>query len=143
MDLRYSPQSHELQFPSTAPSLGLCKMGWFLDTQVPLTFFIMAFLPRLRCKLLQKSSPTPTDPPCCLNHSSSPGQVAQLVGASSCTPKGCGFKSWSGHIARLRVQSPVGACTRGNQLTFLSHIYVSLSLSLPSTVSRISEHTLR
>ena len=35
------------------------------------------------------------------------GQVAQLVGLS-CTPKGSGFDSHSGHIPRLQVQSPSG-----------------------------------
>ena len=48
-----------------------------------------------------------------------PGQVAQLVVVSSCTPK------------RLWVQSPVRACTGGNQSMFsLSHVSLSLSLSL-------------
>ena len=32
-----------------------------------------------------------------------PGWVVPLVGALSCTPKGCGFSSQSGHILRLRV----------------------------------------
>ena len=36
----------------------------------------------------------------------------------------------SGHIARLRVQSSLGVYTGGNQSMFLSHIGVSLSLSL-------------
>ena len=34
------------------------------------------------------------------NLSFCPGQVAQLVGTSSHTPKGCRFDSWSGHIPR-------------------------------------------
>ena len=29
-----------------------------------------------------------------------PGQVAQLVGASSHMPKGCGFDLWSEHMPR-------------------------------------------
>ena len=29
---------------------------------------------------------------------SGPGQVARLVGALSCTVKGCGFNPWLGHI---------------------------------------------
>ena len=41
------------------------------------------------------------------------------------------FDSWSGHIPRLRAQSPVRACMRGNQLMFLSHTNVSFPLSLP------------
>ena len=40
--------------------------------------------------------------------------VAQLVGALSCKPKGCGFDPQSGHIPRLRVQSPVRVSARGN-----------------------------
>ena len=47
---------------------------------------------------------------------SRPGQVVQLVGVSSCTPKVCGF-------------GPVGAHTGGNQSMFLSQIDVSLFLS--------------
>ena len=31
----------------------------------------------------------------------SPGQLAQLVGASSCTAKGFEFNPWLGHIPRL------------------------------------------
>ena len=33
----------------------------------------------------------------------SPGCVAQLLGASCRTPKGCRFDSWSRHIPRLQV----------------------------------------
>ena len=44
------------------------------------------------------------------------------------------FNSHSGHISRLRVQSPVRAHTGGNCSMFLSHI--NLSLSLPPSVSR-------
>ena len=39
---------------------------------------------------------------------------AQFVGASSHTPKGWGFDSWSGHIPKLQVQSSGGACVGGN-----------------------------
>ena len=60
-----------------------------------------------------------------------PGQVTQLVKASSCTPKGCGFYSWSGHIPRLWVPSLVRAHMGGNQFIFLSHIAVFLFLPLP------------
>ena len=35
---------------------------------------------------------------------SSPGQVARLVGASSCTPKFCRFGSWSGHLKEAANQ---------------------------------------
>ena len=59
-----------------------------------------------------------------------PGWVAQLVGASSCTPKGCRFDSQSGQIPRLWVQAPVGEHLGGNQSMFLSHIDVCLSLFL-------------
>ena len=72
------------------------------------------------------------------------GQVVQLVGASPHTPKGCRFNSWSGHIPRLRVQSPVRAHTGDNQSMFLSHINVSLSLSLSHAhllcLSQINKH---
>ena len=52
-------------------------------------------------------------------YSNCPGQVAQFVGASSHTPKGCGFNSQPGHIPKLEVQSPVWAHTEGNQSMFL------------------------
>ena len=32
-----------------------------------------------------------------------PDRVAQLVGTSSHTLKGCGFDSWTGHTPRFRV----------------------------------------
>ena len=50
-----------------------------------------------------------------LRNQVSPGQVAQLVGASSRTPKGCGFDRWSEHTSRLWVRSPVRVNTGGNQ----------------------------
>ena len=55
--------------------------------------------------------------------------VAQLVGASSCKPRGHGFDSWSGHMPRLWVQSLVGACKRDNQSVFLMSMFLSLSPS--------------
>ena len=61
-----------------------------------------------------------------LENNCCPGQVAQLVGALFCAPKGCRLISWSGHIPRLQVQSLVRAYTRGNQSMFLS---LSLPLS--------------
>ena len=51
-----------------------------------------------------------------------------MVEASSHTPKDHGSDSWSGHIPRLQVQSPVGVRMGGNGLMFFSHINVSLSL---------------
>ena len=64
--------------------------------------------------------------------------MAQLVGVSSHKPKGHRFDSQSGHMPRLWVRSLVGACVRGNQLMFLSHINGSLPLSLPSLLSKKS-----
>ena len=43
-----------------------------------------------------------------------PGWVAQLVGALSHTPKGCGFDPQSGHMPRLQVLSLVRAHIGGN-----------------------------
>ena len=40
-----------------------------------------------------------------------PGWVAQLVGALIHAPKDCRLNSWSGHIPRLWVQSPVRVYT--------------------------------
>ena len=64
-------------------------------------------------------------------------------GASSCTLKGCGFNSWSGHIARLRVPSlahvhvipGLGAYGRQAVDVSLSHQYLCLCLSLLPTLS--------
>ena len=76
-----------------------------------------------------------------------PSQVAQFIGALFCMPKGCRFASQSDHIPRLWVQSRVRACTGGNQRMFLSHfdfsLSHSLSLSPPSTLSKINKHILR
>ena len=58
-----------------------------------------------------------------------PGQVAQLVRASSYTPKGYGFNPQPGRIYRLWIWSMIWAHTGGNQ--FFPHIDVSLSLSPP------------
>ena len=52
--------------------------------------------------------------------------MAQLVGALS--SKGCGFDSWSGHIPRLQVGSPVKYIQEGgNWLMLLSCTDVSFS----------------
>ena len=64
--------------------------------------------------------------------------VAQLVGASSCEPKGRGFNPWSGHTPRLWVRSPVRAHTRGNQSMFPTHV----EGSLPPFPSKINERVL-
>ena len=63
----------------------------------------------------------------------SPGQVAQLVGTTSHTPKGCRLDSLSGHIPRSWVRSPVGMHMGGNRSIFLLSyqcFFLSLSLSL-------------
>ena len=70
-----------------------------------------------------------------------PGQLAQLVGASSHTPKGCGFNFWSAHVPRLQVQFLVRTHPGGNRLMFLSHIDVTLFLL--SCFSKINKHILR
>ena len=65
--------------------------------------------------------------------------VAQLAGASSRRPKGCGFDFLSGHIPRLWVRSPVGVRTGGctqlgcNLSMFLPMAF--LPLPLPSSLS--------
>ena len=40
--------------------------------------------------------------------------VAQLGGMSSCELKGHGFDSQSGHMPKLQVRYPLGACATGN-----------------------------
>lgn len=50
-------------------------------------------------------------------------------------PKGHRFDSLSGHMPRLQVQSPVRACSRGNQSVFLTSVFL---LPFPSLISSIS-----
>ena len=57
------------------------------------------------------------------------GWLAQLIRSSSPTPKCWEFNVQSGYIPRLRVRSMVGENMGDNQLMFLSHTDVSLSLS--------------
>ena len=62
--------------------------------------------------------------------------VAQMDGHHPRKAKNRWFDSWSGHMPRLRVQFPVGACRRDNPSMFFYHIEVSLPalspLPLPS-----------
>ena len=68
----------------------------------------------------------------------SPGWVAQLIGASLCTPKkGWGFDSWSRHIPKLQVRYPVRAVWVANNQCFslsLASLSYSRSLSPPSSL---------
>ena len=61
--------------------------------------------------------------------------MSQLVGVSSCKPKGWEFNSWSEHIPSLRVQSPVGTHAKNKLSMFHSHINVSFSLPTPNFLS--------
>lgn len=54
--------------------------------------------------------------------------VAQLVGASSCEPKGRGFSAWSGHIRRFQIQSPVGGAQEATDVSFLPEVSLLLTL---------------
>ena len=63
--------------------------------------------------------------------------VAQLVEALSPKLRGRGFDSQSAHMPRLPAWSPGGVQMRGNQSMFLS-----LSISLHSPLSKISKHVL-
>lgn len=62
----------------------------------------------------------------------SPGHVAQLLEASSCTPESCTWRLNS--LSRLGTSLGCRACTGGDQLMpisiSLSHCYHSLSFSL-------------
>ena len=59
-----------------------------------------------------------------------PGRVALLVGASTRTPKGCGFNSWSRYMPRVWVRSLLGQIQEATDWwMFLSHIDVSFSVS--------------
>ena len=66
---------------------------------------------------------------------SSPVLEAQLLGGSSRTPQSCRFSSRSGHKARMHVSSLAVARVGGDRSIFLSHIDVSLLLSVPVLLS--------
>ena len=72
-----------------------------------------------------------------------PGQVAQLVGASCYTPKGCGLDSQSGNTPGLWVSSQVGSCMGGNQSMFLSLFLSSPFHSLSQINKRIYSWELK
>ena len=55
--------------------------------------------------------------------------VAQLCGVLLPKPKDRGFDSWSRHMPRLWVWSPVRVRARSNRSIFLSHIGISVCLS--------------
>lgn len=61
--------------------------------------------------------------------------MAQLIGALSPAPEGCGFYPRSRHISRLQFWSLVRARMGGNQSLFLSYIAVSLYPSLSLSLS--------
>ena len=54
---------------------------------------------------------------------SRPGRAAQILGTSSCTPKGCGFDPWSGHVW---------------EATDVSLLHQCFSLPLPISLKSIS-----
>ena len=68
-----------------------------------------------------------------------PWRVAQLVGASSRTPKGCEFNSQSGRIPRFQVWSPIAGQMGSNRSMFLS---LSLCSFVPSSLSKINKKYL-
>ena len=99
-------------------------LGSFLD---PCILCILEFLLPLNCSLIFFG---------CLKITLNIGQVAQLVGVSSHTPKGCGFKSQSGHISRLLgdlwsrfIQEATDWC-----FSFTSMFLLSLCLSVPPLI---------
>ena len=63
--------------------------------------------------------------------------VAQLVGALSYKPKLCVFDSWSGHMPRLSVRSPVGSLQEVTS-GCLSHTLMLFSLSLSQSNEKMS-----
>ena len=72
--------------------------------------------------------------------------MPQFVGASLPVPKLRGFDSWSGHIPRLQVQSPVGwgAYRRQPIGVALSRRGFCLLLCLPlSLIKSLKKHILR
>ena len=64
------------------------------------------------------------------NYCSDLASVDQLVGASSYKPKGCRFEPQSGHISGLWIRSLIRMHTGSKKPINVSHIDVSLFLSL-------------
>ena len=64
----------------------------------------------------------------CKSH---PGWAAPLAAVSSCTPKGCGFNSWSGHMPTWVSGSVPSWAAYGRQPISVSHVDAFLSLSSP------------
>ena len=64
--------------------------------------------------------------------------VTQLVEASSCTTKSWGFDSRSEHMPRSWVEFPVTGCMGRSQSTFLTSMFLPLSLSLPLSLKSIN-----
>lgn len=76
-------------------------------------------------------------------HLSDHGSVSVLwpLAELLCRVKGHQLDFWSEYIPKLRVWSPVGACTRSSRLMYLSHIGIFLPLlfSLPSPLLLLPE----
>ena len=68
----------------------------------------------------------------CIKKTCGPGCVPQVGGSIDLHTKRLWVQSQSGHIPRLRVRSPVGEHTGGNQSTSPSH--VAFSVSLPTSL---------
>ena len=61
-----------------------------------------------------------------------PSQVAKLVGASPCTPEGCGFHIQLRHVPKLRVYFLGRVPTEGSEVTDQCFSLTSMFLSPPS-----------
>ena len=72
----------------------------------------------------------------------STGWVAKFLECCPMHQKFAGLISWSGHIPMLQVPSPMEAHMGGSQSMLPSLIDVSLSLSLPFSLSSINKHIL-
>ena len=77
---------------------------------------------------------------CCKEKCACPGWVAQLVGTSSCTPKGCRFDFLSGHILGCRLDPWSGHMWEAANWCF-SHqgFFLSVPLSVKSMNMSLGE----
>ena len=71
-----------------------------------------------------------------MNKENIPDWCGSMGWALSHKVKGQWFSSQSAHMLGLRVQSPAGACAKGNQSMLLSYINASLPLFLPPPPQR-------
>ena len=118
------------------PNPSHCWRNW-IKISFYLYFIIYCSVPNswkqlgfpLICGKLGNCQRLASDPNVCVKCYISSDWCGSVGWSIICKPKCHWFNSWSGHMPRLWIQSPVGAHMRGSRSMFLSRIDVSLSPS--------------